>query len=95
MNNNALATQVSQWIVEGPFGKGVNGTWIVTAEHGSVLIAETYRHDHAILIAEANNLLSALRELALAANPHTNMSDIPVYEALALARTIIARVEGA
>lgn len=48
----------------------------------------------AALIDENERLRTALKELVKAADPRTNMSDIPLLDALSVARAAIARVEG-
>ena len=46
------------------------------------------------LLAAAPDLLVALKELMIAADPHTNMSDIVIYDALSVARNAIAKARG-
>lgn len=46
------------------------------------------------LQAENEQLRAALKELVKAADPRTNMSDIPLLDALSVARAAIARAEG-
>ena len=49
---------------------------------------------NARLFAAAPELLAALEELVLAADPHTNMSDCVVWDALARARSAIDIARG-
>lgn len=45
------------------------------------------------LIASNERLLSALKELVQTADPRTNISDVPLLDALSLARSVMAQIE--
>lgn len=53
-----------------------------------------YAAQAAKLQAENEQLRAALKELVKAADPRTNMSDIPLLDALSVARAALARAEG-
>jgi hypothetical protein len=50
---------------------------------------ERFLKAYLALEGERDELRKALEELALAADPHTNMSDIPVLDALSVARRVL------
>lgn len=58
------------------------------------LIAESIAPNNRSLIIAAPDLLAAIEELVIAADPHTNMSDVVLLDALSRARATIAKARG-